>query len=222
MRKLGPILLTLLLSMVLVTPGSAQNVRAGVKAGIDFADLGGDFEDVFETSTDMKTGFSGGAYVGFDVSDFFRLQLEGQYVQKGTKLSEEGIDIKFKLDYIELLLPLTVLIPIEGGTVQPRLYVGPSLAFEMSCKVSGEDEGVSLEFDCDGPEVGAPTNSIDYGVFFGGGIDLQAGPGMVTIDLLYNLGIGDIADEDEGDPVIDVNNKNIQVLVGYGFPIGGP
>ncbi len=222
MRKLGSPLLALLLFAFLATPGSAQNVMAGVKAGAAFADVGGDFEQLIGTSTKMKTGFSAGAYLGFDVSRFFRLQLDAQYVQKGTKLTEEGIDIKFKLNYMELYLPLTLLIPIEGGTVQPRLYAGPSLGFELGCKVSGEEGGVQVEFDCDSDEVGAPTNTTDFGVLFGGGIDLQAGPGLFTIDLFYNLGIADIAKEDPTDPEIKVTNRNLQVLVGYGFPLGGP
>ena len=221
MKKLGSPLLALLLPTVLVTPGFAQGVTAGVKAGVDFADLGGDFEDVIEASTDMKTGFSAGAFLGFDLHRLFRLQAEAQYVQKGAKASEEGVTGTFSLNYVEVLVPLTLLIPVEGAAVQPRLYAGPSIAFELDCKIKLEDTGVEVEFDCADPPVGvdidAETKSVDFGAFFGAGIDIPAGPGAVTLDVLYNLGLADI---DDSDPVIDVKNRNIQILAGYGFAIG--
>ncbi len=119
-----------------------------------------------------------------------------------------------------MLVPLTLLIPVEGAPVVPRVYAGPSLAFELNCKLEATEGGLSAEADCDSEEVGAPTNSVDYGVFFGGGLDIQAGPGVVTVDVLYNLGLGDIADEDPTDPLVDVSNKNIQILAGYGVRVG--
>lgn len=138
-------------------------------------------------------------------------------MQKGAKASEAGVEGKFKINYVEVLVPLTVLIPVEGIVV-PRLYAGPSLAFELECKLEESAGGVTAEADCADEE--ASTNSVDYGIFFGGGIDIQAGPGHVTLDVLYNLGIGDIADEDPTDPLVDVSNKNIQIMAGYGFRIG--
>jgi hypothetical protein len=219
MNKVGSALVVILLSAALASPAFGQNLTAGVKAGIDFADLGGDFEDLIETSTDLKTGFSIGGFLGFDLHRMFRLQGEVQYVQKGAKASEGDFELKFNVDYIEVLVPLTLMIPVEGA-VAPRFYVGPSLAFEMSCKLKGELDGQSREFDCDSDEVGAPTNSTDFGVLFGGGIDIALGSGALTFDVLYNLGLGDIAKEDPTDPKVEVTNRNIQVLVGYGFRFG--
>ena len=219
MKKLGSIVTAILLSTLLTSPAFAQNLTAGVKAGIDFADLGGDFEDLIETTTDLKTGFSVGGFLGIDLHRLFRLQGELQYVQKGAKATLAGNEAKFHVNYIEVLVPLTLMIPVEGS-VAPRLYVGPSLAFELDCKVKGEIEGQSVEFACDSDEIGAPTNTTDYGILFGGGIDIAAGPGALTLDVLYNLGLGDIAKEDPTDPVVKVRNNTIQILVGYGFRFG--
>jgi hypothetical protein len=219
MKKTGSVLTAILLTGLLANPGFAQNLTAGAKIGVGFADLGGDFEDLIGTSTDLKTGFSFGGFLGADLHRMFRLQGEIQYVQKGAKATEDGTEIKFNVSYIEVLVPLTLMIPVEGGVV-PRLYVGPSLAFEMDCKVKAEADGQSQEFACDSDEVGAPTNTTDYGIFFGGGIDIPAGPGAITFDVLYNLGLGDIAKEDPTDPKIKVTNRNIQILAGYGFRFG--
>jgi len=220
MNRLCSTLLALVLAVVLATPGLGQNAMVGVKAGVDFADLGGDFEDVIETSSDIKTGFSVGGFVGVDLHQMFRLQGEVQYVQKGAKAKEAGAEATFKVNYIEVLVPLTLMIPVEGGGVTPRLYAGPSVAFELDCKAELSEGGVSVEIDCGEPGFDAPTKSIDYGIFFGGGADIAVGPGKITLDVLYNLGLGDIADEDPTDPSVDISNRNIQILAGYGFSIG--
>lgn len=219
MKRIGSVVSAIFLAASLASPSFAQNLTAGAKIGFGFANLGGDFEDLIGTSTDLKTGISFGGFLGADVHRMFRLQGELQYVQKGAKAEEGGVEGTFTVNYLEVLVPLTLLIPVEGGVV-PRLYVGPSLAFELDCKVKEEGDGISAEADCDSEEVGAPTKSIDYGIFFGGGIDIPVGPGAITFDALYNLGLGDIADEDETDPLLDISNSNIQILVGYGFRIG--
>ena len=144
MKKTCSALTAILLTAILASPGSAQNLTAGAKVGVGFADLGGDFDQLIETSTDLKTGFSLGGFLGVDLHEMFRLQGEVQYVQKGAKASEGGAEVKFNVNYIEVLVPLTLMIPVEGGVV-PRLYVGPSLAFEMDCNVKDEADGQSQD-----------------------------------------------------------------------------
>jgi hypothetical protein len=218
MKRVIRSLMLFVFALVFVT-GSAfaqTGMRAGVKAGVDFANLGGDAEQLFETSLSNKTGFAAGAFFGFDLHRMFRLQLEGQYVQKGAKTTEEGVDIKFKVDYIEFMVPLTLLIPTEGS-VTPRLYAGPAIGFEMSCKVSGEEGGATVDFDCS--ELDVETKSTDFGVFFGGGVDFAVGPGALTLDVLYNLGLADLNDVSGVDET--VKNQNIQIMAGYAFMLGG-
>jgi hypothetical protein len=217
MKKFGTILLAALLVASYASPGLAQ-MTAGVKGGIDFANLGGDVTD-----TDSKLGFSAGAFLGIDLHEYFRLQFEGQFVQKGMQFTEEGVDVKFKLNYVELLVPATLTIPMENSAITPRLYAGPSVAFELSCKATGEEGGESESFDCaDVPPPDGPfdTKSVDFGVFFGGGVDIAVGSGAVTLDVLYNLGLANINDT-EGETDFEIKNKNIQILVGYAFGLGG-
>ena len=207
-----------LVGFLLSLAGTAQAQVAGIFGGVDLANLGGDadefFQDELGASLSNKLGFSGGAYVGFDLHPMFRLVLAGQYVQKGAKSGIEGVDLKLKLDYIEFLLPLTLKIPVEGSSITPRIYVGPSLGFEMTCKISGEEGGVSVSLDC--PD--GTTKSLDYGVFGGVGVDFGIGTGAITLDALYNLGLADINDEEASD--LTVKNQNIQFLIGYQFSFG--
>lgn len=220
MKGITRVLMLSAFALVFAT-GSAfaqMGMRAGVKAGVDFSNLGGDAEQLLETSLKSKTGFSAGAFLGFDLHRMFRLQLEGQYVQKGTKAEEQGVDVKIKLDYIEFMVPLTLLIPTEGS-VTPRLYAGPAVGIEASCKFSGTEGGVTIDVDCDSDEIGAQTKSVDFGVFFGGGVDFAVGPGALTLDVLYNLGLSNI--NDVPDTSESIKNQNIQVMAGYAFMIGG-
>jgi hypothetical protein len=115
-----------LIAIFMASPGFAQNLSAGAKVGVVFADLGGDFEEIIEASTDLKTGFSVSGFFGADLSRQFRLQAEVQYVQKGAKATVGGIEGKFNVNYLEILVPATFLIPVDGGTVVPRVYAGPS------------------------------------------------------------------------------------------------
>ncbi len=69
-----------------------------------------------------------------------------QYVQKDAKASEGGAEGKFKINFVDVLVPLTVLIPVEHIVV-PRLYAGPSLAFELECKLEQSAVGVTVEAD---------------------------------------------------------------------------
>ncbi len=211
-----------LILMFAAVPSFAQNMSAGVKAGVDFSNFGGDVE-----GTDSKTGFSAGAFFGLDLHEYFRLQFEGQYVQKGMKESEDNIELKWKLDYIEFMIPATLTIPIQNSVITPRFYAGPAIALEMSCKLSGEVDGQSETVNCDevseasgGQLPDIKTKSLDIGVFFGGGVDIGVGNGAVTFDVLYNLGLSNINDIPGTEGSLDIKNKNIQILVGYRFRFG--
>ena len=203
---------------VLIMSGSAQaqSKRAGINAGVDFATLGGDIEELVGVSASTSTGFSAGAFFGVNVSRMFRIQLNGQYVQKGAKFEESGATATFDVPYIELLLPITFLIPIESSSITPRIYVGPSLAFEMSCDLKLEEGGQSETISC--ADAGAPTKSTDYGVLFGAGVDFGLGSGELTLDVLYNLGLVNLNDFPGDD--LSVKNRNIQILLGYAFLFG--
>ena len=204
---------------VFIMSGQAQgqDKRAGVNLGIDFSTLGGDIEELAGTNAETTTGFSAGGFIGIDVSNVLRIQLNGQYVQKGAKFEESGVRLTFDVPYVELLLPVTLLIPIESSSITPRVYAGPSLAFETSCDITLEvppEPAVTVacsDFD-------APTKTTDYGVFFGAGVDFAVGAGELVLDVLYNLGLANI-NNFPGDTET-IKNRNFQILLGYAFLFG--
>ncbi len=221
MKRASSILVAALLLALVATPGQAQNLSAGVQGGIGFANLGGDTE-----GTESKLGWSGGAFFAADLHEYFRLQFVGQYVRKGAKDSEAGIDIKFNLNYIEVMVPFTLTIPVQNSPLMPHIFAGPALAFELDCAVSGEAGGVSVDIGCDefsdlsgDPDDDIQTKSIDFGVVFGGGADIALGNGAITLDVLYNLGLTNVNDT-PGFEDFSIKNKNLQILAGYRFFFG--
>ncbi|MGD8866670.1 MAG: outer membrane beta-barrel protein [Gemmatimonadales bacterium] len=208
------VLVAIGLALAFAGPSVAQDLRAGLRFGVDFADLGGDAEN-----TSVKTGFSAGAFIGADLGTIFRLGIDGQYVQKGAKAEETDLDdLEFNLEYLEFLLPLSVTVPTQGS-LTPRFFAGPALAFETSCKRAATVDGVDVGVDCDEQDVDGATKGVDFGVFFGLGADVTLGTGVMAFDVLYNLGLSDINDVAGSENTL--KNRNIQITIGYALVVGG-
>lgn len=183
---------------------AAQKLSAGVQAGVSVSTLGGDQS---QDNPSAKVGFAGGAFLAMDLHEYFRLRLQGQYVQKGAKFPD--FNDKTKVDYIEFLLPLTLIIPVQNSPIEPRIYAGPAVSLLVNCKFT---DGQSV--DC--KDI---TKNVDYGVFFGGGGDYRVGNGAVMLDVLYNLGLANANDGSDRD-TFSVKNRNFQALLGYRFFFG--
>ena len=209
--------LAVLLVAFVASPGLAQKLSAGVRGGVSIANLTGD--DISDSSS--KLGFVGGAFLGVDLHKYFRIQFEGQYVQKGAEDEEDGATVKINLNYIEFMVPFTLTIPTNSA-IAPRLYAGPALGIEASCSVSVEGtflgETLDESADCDDDADASARKSTDFSVFFGGGVDIAVGSGAITLDVLYDLGLSSIDDTPGED--FDVKNKNILVMAGYRFFFG--
>jgi len=205
-KRLGVFAVAAFLVCLMAVPAAAQNMSAGIVGGVSLANLGGDVGDF--TNTKAKLGFAGGAFFALDLHEYFRLQFQGQYVQKGAEFSD--VEEKTKVDYIELLVPLTLTIPIQDSPIAPRLFAGPAVSFLMNCKFTN-----GFSEDC--KDI---TTSTDFGVFFGGGADFMVGNGAIMLDILYNLGLTNINDDVDADE-FSVKNQNWQFMAGYRFFLGG-
>lgn len=99
------ILLIVAVMALVATTASAQTTF-GVKAGVNFAGLGGDDFD----GTDGRTSMVFGGFAKFQVSEKFAFQPELLYSMQGAtssyKESMEGVSVDFdrtlKLDYLNI------------------------------------------------------------------------------------------------------------------------
>lgn len=215
MSRLNTTLMALLLVVATGTPALAQvGLSVGGRVGVGIADL--DVED--DEGLDSRLGIVGGVFLGIELGPVFNLRPEVQYAQKGAEFTEDDFTTKIKLTYIEFAVPATVNIPVQGAPIQPRVYASPAIGLELGCDVEGEGGGVSASVDCE--EFGLMTKSVDFGVMFGAGVDIPAGPGAITVDGRYNLGLSNINDTDDPEFAGDVKNRSWQFLAGFMIAVG--
>lgn len=208
------------------TPALAQRHSAGVRLGATIARFGGDVQELLDL--DSRIGFIGGLAFRFNLGRVGGVQPEILYAVKGATDRIQGFDVQVRLKYLELQLPAVLMIPMKGS-VRPRLYAGPAVAWELSCRVPLDDVGTRLTFDCDevldlgGGGTGVAfteTKGVDFGLVFGGGVDIGAGPGAVTLDVRYDVGFTNLNDLEGVDDTL--YNRAFELLAGYSLYFGGP
>ncbi len=202
--------LLFVLIAVLGFTANAQNVKFGVKAGVNFATLSGDVEDV-----NSRTTFHFGGVVEISISEKFSVQPELLYSSQGAK-SEftetfEGVTVsanqEIKLDYINV--PIMAKYYVSDGF---SIEAGPQVSFLTSAKLD-------YDFTYDGStESGSEdfkdfTKGIDFGLGFGVGYKMGSG---LNFGARYNLGLSNIND-DPDDPESNIKNNVFQFSVGYNF-----
>ena len=210
------LLRTVLVAAFLMAPPAvlAGQSSLGFRGGLSLASLGGDDAGDLDT----KKGFSFGGFLNVPVSSVLAVQVGAGFAQKGATETEEGFGLDFTLSYIEIPLLLT-LSPSTSGNVGFHFFIGPALAFKASCTVGASQAGVTVEFDCDDPQVDAPLKSIDLGAMVGAGLEIGLTESVfLVLDGLYNLGLTKMDDSGFDD---DTKNRAFSFLAGLSFPLGG-
>lgn len=90
----------LLILLILSLTTKSQPFYGGFAIGGTTSQIDGDHNNGFH-----KVGFTGGAFVGLELSDIFEAQFEIKYIQKGAKSSaDDPYQFKIHLEYVELPL----------------------------------------------------------------------------------------------------------------------
>ena len=212
MRK--TLLAVLILMLAAAGASEAGVLDFGIKGGLNIAGLRGDTDEL----TGWKTGFAGGVSLDWGITPLFGLQPELLYVQNGATEKLGSLEWNFKVNYFQIPLLAKVDLPV-GGALIPVLYAGPYVGILLDSKMTiseGSNEAtVGLE---------DWTASYDTGFAFGAALEYAAGPGKVTIEGRYNLGLTEL-DEGigaglTGDPDIgkvDIKNRSWMIMAGYTF-----
>ncbi len=222
-----------------VQTGFAQTRGVGIRAGPTFTTFGGDAE------WESKTGFILSAFFIYSLSERLAVYPELSYVRKGagsTELStgqdpvtgllfEQTLKFTNNLDYVELQVPIALMIPARRTAVRARVYAGPSVALELKCRTDLSAEvqsfsptgtplavvSTSTSGGCadESGRLGGPlftaTKSLDFGLILGAGVDVGVGRGALTGDLRYGFGLADIQDGTGG----SIRNRSFVILLGY-------
>ena len=171
---------------------NAQEVKFGVKAGVNFSTFTGDVQNV-----DGKVGFHVGALVDIKVSEKFSVQPELMYSSLGAKSEIFGTTVTTTADYI--VIPVMAKYYVATGF---NLEVGPQIGFIMSAKSKGGGTEIDVKED---------FASTDFGANFGAGYDFTEN---ISAGVRYTLGLSNVAKNSGSDKI---HNSNLGISLAYKF-----
>ncbi|CDN30114.1 hypothetical protein BN938_0007 [Mucinivorans hirudinis] len=166
----------------------AQQFGAGVKAGINLANITG-----ARSSADAKIGFVGGVFGEVRFSESIGISADLLYSGEGASVKDEKETAVFNSQYLNM----PILFNYYIGNFAVKAGFQPKLLLSAKLKVDGEIsdiKGVYKNFDFSVPV----------------GVSYQFGNHIVA-DLRYNIGISNIAKNDKG------YNSAFALTVGWKF-----
>jgi len=196
----------------------AQRASASFYVGGAMSSLPGAFASY--RTTQSRLGLLIGANARVLFTRALGIQVEGQYVEKGQLLTDDGGGLW--LNYLELpvLVTLSTPRPLFGATVSGLL--GMSFAHEVHCHFRDVVPNPLLLIPAPGIQdmnCNAYRNQLDdVGITAGVEIEPAVAAGHLTLSVRFTQGVRDLADN-----VVwpfPVRNATLSVAVGYRVSIG--
>ena len=207
MHKTKFALVALALLAMLPTFASAQ-VGYGLRGGLSMYKMGGnDVKDISDV-TGYRTGINVTGFVNMPVSDILSIQGGLGYSQRGIKFTEDDVSLNFAINYIEFQA-LAKISPEMSGSVGVDLFLGPTLGYEVGCKIGAAVGDLEVQADCPDKTV----NSTDIAILGGAGVNFSVtDQASVVLQGFYNYGITGI---DEG--TLDLKNRGFVIVAGISY-----
>lgn len=186
--------LILLVFFGIVSSSYAQtHIQPGIKAGLNVANVHGRNFDY-----NPRASFHAGGLLHIHLNKTWAIQPELVFSSQGAKYTNNGIDYRTKLDYINI--PALIQFMTESGF---RVETGPQLGFLVSAR-SKANEGTNNN-------VNNQYKSADLSWALGAGFLFPSGFG---IDARYNFGITEITQNTN----LNRRNNVFQAGLFYQFP----
>jgi len=186
------LLLVVAVSLISVSNVNAQDIKFGLKGGLNIASYYG--EDV---EVDCKAGFYIGGFVEKSLSEKFSLQGEILYSEQGA-VNEEDSDVKMRFNYINI--PVMCKYYFSDKV---NFQFGPQFGFNVLSEISDGD--VTVDFE---KASGEKVNTFDFGLNFGAEVFVTKNIGL---NARYNLGLTEIVKDSK------VKNAALQFGMAYRF-----
>jgi len=155
-----------------------------------------------------RLGFGIGAVVDKALTDEIILHFEPMFLQKGANASNSVVDLKFIVNYLEIPIMVKYLFDINS-TLVPYAMAGPSVGFLAGAKFKDDAGNTQDEKD--------NTNAIDFGLGFGGGVNIPHDNLTFFAETRYVLGLANI--NSEADESV-VKTRGLLILIGVTIPVG--
>ncbi|MDY3318583.1 porin family protein [Riemerella anatipestifer] len=190
-------ILTSALVVMATTLGFSQEVKFGLKGGVNLATVKViDLEEDEIHIPDYRTSFYAGGLVEFPLGDKLYGQVEVLYVSNGAKQDKNQVIIN------QINVPFMVKYNVvDGLNVVGGGYLGGILGYKVKSGnriIKADPRNIS--FLDGGLILGAEYNLPNNGLFF---------------DARYNLGLANVVKPEEEDGII--KNRGFQIGLGYKF-----
>jgi hypothetical protein len=236
--------------------GAAYGVtwETGLKLGMNSAKLigdpvslfvGGEQSELAGSVSDYHLGFIGGVYVKANLSAFFGIQADFQYVQMGgegpvagsaiisqpnqqPQLAEFEGTLLLHLDYVEM--PVLAVFSFNAGTqgsLQLRGFIGPTFAYGVSAEVqlTGEanmeqaDTSHRIEAVDETRDADAIIENFQVGGVLGFSLSYALDKVDLVLDARWGRGFTTIDNTTAAEH--DSYNSGISIQAGVAIPFGG-
>lgn len=192
----------------------SQELRFGLKAGVNFANMSIDPDE--GEKMDSRTSLHIGGFVEIPITEKFSVQPELLYSSQGSqqKTTEEifgeefNLEVKLKLDYINIPVMAKYYV-IDGLAIE----AGPQFGILVSAKGDVEVSGFGIN-ESESENIKDQFKTLDIGLGFGASYRLDMG---VFFGARYVMGLSDISENNDPDDVFKVKNNVFQLSVGYTF-----
>lgn len=169
----------------------AQEVKFGIKGGLNLAGINGDETD----DLNMRTSFHIGGAAEIKLNEKFAIQPELLYSSQGAVIDTPDKPV-LQYDYINLPVMGKVFVT-EAFSVE----LGPQVGYNINAQIKLDDIELDIE----------DVSPIDFGVNVGVGYTMASG---LFFNARYNLGLSNINDGEFSD---EIKNQHgvIQASIGY-------
>lgn len=244
---------TLLLSLVLSTQVSADlKWEMGAKGGANWGKLtgdavslwlGGEDAQLAGSIGDSKLGFTGGIFATAFFTEFFGIQVEALYTQKGGEGIASGLmiyqepgqnpkEVNFDgtvyacFDYIEFpVLAVFNFDATDDSNVRLRGFLGPVFSHNINAEVrlkgtvyaEASDTSNQTQSIDEKREIGTYVKDFEFGMMFGGAAYWDIGNVDLVFEGRWEAGLTTL---DNTTNETDVNTSNVSVLFGVVYPFG--
>ncbi len=211
MKKLVASFFAAALLLSFVNTASAQ-VRFGVKAGLNLANISFSNLGEIEPSTSMLPTFMVGGQVEFDFTENLGVGVGLQLNGKGTKIETEFLGEKFSTKTSPMYLQVPVMLQYRNSGFFAG--VGPYVGFGLFGK--SKTDGADSEDISFGNSVDDDFAPLD----FGAGVELGYEFGSVRATASYNLGLANALPKDAVEGT-DVKAKHGVIGIAVAYLFGG-
>lgn len=194
----------ILMGMMVSSVYGGDITELGIKGGLSHSS----FSDKDHTFWDSKNGPMAGAYLTYNFSDTFGVQLEGLYVMKGSKVNESGVNAKTELNYAEVNLLAVLQAPTYPHT---KVLLGPGVGFYLTGEARYNMNDNRFPFSGTQVIETADVNSPEYSFIIG----IEYSRSHIIIGARYAWGLNHVFAKNYWD--FNVKNTTLQVLAGIYF-----